>query len=143
MRPKTQTRYKQNIDTKQTQCLIYRFRCITESHTRFSQESQTRVTGTCQHKSHIHDSLGKGEGGEGRGELQTRHQRHSKLAYSLSFYSAQTESITLEVNQSQVSSFSQSDKKGETTHRAAEMQRPLDDLPSAAPRSRHLLLPPP
>ena len=74
-RPETQTRNKQNIDTKQTQWLIYRFRCI-----------------TCKHKSHRHESLGKGEGGEGRGKPQAWHQRNSNLAYSLSFYSAQTES---------------------------------------------------
>ena len=95
---------------------------------------------TCQHKSDEHESLGKMMGkraGAGRGSGTVSAQL--SLAYSLSLYSAQTESK----ERALVAVWERRKKRGsrvtmakrDTTHRAAEMQRPPDDLPSAAPRS--------
>ena len=82
---------------------------------------------------------------EGRREPHARYQRHSKLTL-LSSNRIKRASALVSVRKktrrkergSRVTM-----SKRDTAHRAAEMQRPPDDLPSAAPRSRHSLLPPP
>jgi len=90
------------------------------------------------------NALSRGQGGTS-GTVSAR----LSLACSLSLYSAQTESkeralvSVWERRQEERRGGHASRWQCDTTHRAEEMQRPPDDLPSAAPRSRHSLLPPP